>query len=333
MPHTFTGNRRSPFSILTFVTVPFVRNCPDYSRGISFLDELADRSGNTEVKKKLVIYANQLKRRWKESEPKAVSHNPRAKRFRRQGKASPSLANVLRIGLLVAATLYFLTHIDLTSLIFPHWNDPQLPMLPPQNQIDSQREETPAPRDTPGQPHEETAAKQLEPGNNGFYTYTDDQGVIHMINDLEKVPQKYRYRMKMVIPGEPRGSATPVIIDGNKVFVPVTLSFHGRSAEAHLLLDTGASITSINGRLASQLGIEASDVQQGKTSVADGRSLRSYLFVADSLTVGSRTMPYIQTSILTGSGGKEFDGLLGMDFLRKFRYHVNFDRSVIEWGG
>ncbi|HLE41426.1 MAG TPA: peptidase, partial [Nitrospirota bacterium] len=66
--------------------------------------------------------------------------------------------------------------------------------------------------------------------------------------------------------------------------------------------------------------------------VADGRSVSSYSFVADSLNVGSRSLPHVRTSVLPGSGGEGYDGLLGMDFLKNFRYHVDFGRSVIEWG-
>lgn len=325
-------SQEAVLDLLTFVAVSFVRNCSNFRQGISSLEELADKSGNPEVKKKLVIYANQLKRRWKESEPSAVMHNPREKHYHRQTKASSNLGNALRIGLLLVATLCFLFHLDLTSLIFPHWNEVGQPQNPTQDQATEQKEIMPTSRQLSAQPYAETVARQPEQDNDGYYTYSDEQGVIHMVNDLEKVPLKYRSRMKGVIQSEPNGKVTPVVIDGNKVFVPVTLTFHGRSVNTHLLLDTGSSITAINSRLASSLGIEDSDVQIGRTSVADGRSLRTYIFLADSITVGARTLYSVRTNILPGTGGFQYDGLLGMDFLRNFRYHVNFDRSVIEWG-
>lgn len=53
--------REAVLELLTFVTIHFVRNCTDFRRGVQFLEELADRSRHSQVKKKLIIYANQLK--------------------------------------------------------------------------------------------------------------------------------------------------------------------------------------------------------------------------------------------------------------------------------
>jgi predicted aspartyl protease len=239
-------------------------------------------------------------------------------------------ANILRIGLLLAASIYFFTHIDLSSLNFPGLTTAPQPQHPSHAQVESDKMAVP---NSPGiQPQAEpnAATPELDAGN--FYTYTDDQGIIHMVNDLEKVPQHYRNRMKVTRGGNPRAYLTPVVITGNQVLVPVILTFRGRSVEARLLLDTGANITTINEGLAGRLGIEASDLRQGRATVADGRSVSGYSFAADSLGVDSRTRDNVWISILPGSGGKGYDGLLGMDFLKYFRYHVDFDRSVIEWG-
>ena len=242
------------------------------------------------------------------------------------------LANALRIGLLLAATLYFLAHFDMTSLVFPRWNESPQSQTTPQNLPDSHNEATQKTQVIPDQPQVEPAVMPAERVTDNFYTFKDEQGVIHMVNDLEKVPPKYRNRMKVTTDSKRHGNVTPVIINRNQVLVPVTLSYRGHSAEARLLLDTGANTTTVSERLASRLGVEASDVQAGKATVADGRSLRSYMFMVDSLTVGPHTLFNVQTSVLPGSGGDEHEGLLGMDFLKNFRYHINFDRSVIEWG-
>ena len=317
--------------LLTFVTIHFVRNCSEFSRGIQFLEELTDRSDHSQIKKKLVTYTNQLKKRWNETEPNVIAHNPRAKRVRRRVNVSPDLANAIRIILFLASTFYLIAHMDLTSLVFPSWNEPR-PAPAPQVQVDSQDDGVQLPQNIPDQQQTEAAANPLERVAGSFYTYTDERGVVHMVNDLEKVPEKYRNSMKVTRSPETHGNVTPVAINGNRVVVPVTISFRGRSVEAKLLLDTGASTTTVNGRLVSLLGVEASDVRAGKATLADGRSVSSYMFVADSLAVGSHSLSQVRTSVLPGSGGGEYDGLLGMDFLKNFRYHVDFDRSVIEWG-
>lgn len=238
-------------------------------------------------------------------------------------------ANLLRVGLLLAASIYFFTHIDLASLNIPGLNKPPHPSPA---QLNSKKE---APQDTsakPTDPQTEPPAGNLGHDPGSFYTYTDDQGIIHMVNELDKVPLKYRTRMKVTSGGKSCANVTPVVITRNQVLVPVTVSLRGRSVEARLLLDTGANITTISEELASRLGVEASDVRQGRATVADGRSVQGYLFTAESLSVGPQTRSNVRISILPGSGGERYDGLLGMDFLKHFRYHVDFERGVIEWG-
>jgi tetratricopeptide (TPR) repeat protein len=131
-------------------------------------------------------------------------------------------------------------------------------------------------------------------------------------------------------PTPPRNDQTTVVIRGNQVCVPVTVSYRGRSARALLLLDTGASVTGISDGIAAQLGLETSDTNPMLAVVADGRAVRARWFEADSLAVGPKVLAPLRIGILPGSL-PGVDGLLGMDFLRSVRYQVNFSRSVIEW--
>jgi hypothetical protein len=261
-----------------------------------------------------------------------MSIPPGKKPVHRQTKASHKLANALRAALFIATTLYLLAHLDMTPLVFPHWKESSQSAIQPQSRVESRKDVAQTTTDTTSEARMQPPARPLEEDADNFYTYTDEQGVTHMVNDLEKVPLKNRNHMKVSRPRAHRGNITPVVINGNKVLVPVLLSFHGRSAVTRLLLDTGASVTTISGRMASRLGVEASDVKAGKATVADGRSAKSYEFVSDSLSFGSQIQYGVRTFILPGSGGEGYDGLLGMDFLKNYRYHVDFDRCVIEWG-
>jgi hypothetical protein len=51
------------------------------------------------------------------------------------------------------------------------------------------------------QPEAKKVAREVERrtpkiGRDEFYTFSDDQGVVHIVDDLEKVPAKYRARAK-----------------------------------------------------------------------------------------------------------------------------------------
>lgn len=324
--------REAVLELITLVTIPFVRSCSDYGWGITFLEELANKSGHTQVKKKLIIYSNQLKKQWNEAEPGGIAHNPRARRVRQQGNESKSFANALTIILLLVSALYFLTHTEFTSLLFPRLNEPRQQSVPKMH-ANRQKDVAPPVILHPTEQPPKDAAPQAPATSGSFLSYTDDRGIVHIVDDYYKVPQEYRQSMTETRSATPRSDLTRVVIKGNRVLVPVTLSYRGRSVEASLLLDTGASVTTINERIAHMLRVELSDARPGKATVADGRTVGSYLFLADSLAVGSRSLPRIQASILPGSGGEGYDGLLGMNFLKNFRYHVDFNRSVIEWGG
>ena len=140
-------------------------------------------------------------------------------------------------------------------------------------------------------------------------------------------PAKFDYSQQA--PPAPSG-LTPVVIEENRVLVPVQLSYRGHSVSTSLLLDTGASVTAISERLAAELGVEPMDSNPALVTVADGRTVGCRWFVADALVVGPRNLPQLRTAVLPGSMAG-VDGLLGMDFLRTVRYHVDFNRKVIEW--
>lgn len=132
-------------------------------------------------------------------------------------------------------------------------------------------------------------------------------------------------------PGSSGGDATSVAIYGNTVIVPVTISYRGTSVDANLVLDTGASVTTISERLAGRLGIQAAGTRAVVGVVADGRLVGARSFVAESMAVGPRRLAGVQTMVLPGSGTPVSDGLLGMNFLKNFKYHVDFRRKVIDW--
>jgi len=320
------GARTAALDLATVICGNFVRNCTDYSWGVAWLERVSAVCSESQTRTKLVFYTNQLKKRWNIAEPGGLSHNPRAKRIRNEIRSKSQLTGALVTLLGIGFMLLALVRTDLTKLIFPAMNRTQQAEQLPQSPAGKQEVQAlQQPQESP---------PQLPASSVGsFYSYTDKQGVVHMVDDLYKVPSEYRSNMKVDARSSAADGSTPVVIKDNQVIVPVTITLRGRSVTARLLLDTGATVTTISEAVAAQLGVGAADLKAGNTTTADGRSVSSHRFKADSLAVATHFFPNADTSILPGSGGKGYDGLLGMNYLKNFRYHINFDRSVIEWGG
>ena len=52
----------------------------------------------------------------------------------------------------------------------------------------------------------------------------------------------------------------------------------------------------------------------------------------DKIEIGSRSRTDIEVDIIRHEGpAMEFDGLLGMNYLRNYRYVIDFQNAVIKW--
>jgi len=123
---------------------------------------------------------------------------------------------------------------------------------------------------------------------------------------------------------------TRVLISGNHVLVPVTLGYEENEVEALLLLDTGSTIITLHQKLADQMNIEASRV--ARAQVAGGKVVRFKLARLSYIQVGPNRMENVQVGIINHRGPRvDFRGLLGMNFLRNFRYSVDYEHQVIRW--
>ncbi|NPV04516.1 MAG: clan AA aspartic protease [Syntrophaceae bacterium] len=125
---------------------------------------------------------------------------------------------------------------------------------------------------------------------------------------------------------------TRVRIRGNAVLVPVTVVYGGREADLHLLLDTGASATTIHAGVADQLGIDLGRAKRVRVQVVGGDVLEARAVALDRLTVGPHTRRDVTVVVVPHKGpAARYDGLLGMDVLRGLEYRVDFKKQVIVW--
>jgi predicted aspartyl protease len=123
---------------------------------------------------------------------------------------------------------------------------------------------------------------------------------------------------------------TKVVIRGNQVLVPVTLGYKGRELQVMLLLDTGATLTTLDKRVADQL--EMPGEEKAVARVVGGRLIRFRIGTLDTLLIGGLRIRNVSAGIIGEKGAApEYAGLLGMNVLRNFRYSVDYQNGVIRW--
>jgi len=123
---------------------------------------------------------------------------------------------------------------------------------------------------------------------------------------------------------------TEVIIQDNRILVPVQVGYNGREIKALLLLDTGASITVLHHASVASLNLQSK--QKYKAQVAGGRLIPSYRVELGYLQVGPIRMSQAPAMVINHQGpAVAHDGLLGMNFLRQVHYTIDFENKRIKW--
>lgn len=121
-----------------------------------------------------------------------------------------------------------------------------------------------------------------------------------------------------------------VYVQDNQVLVPVKLGNNGKEVSTLLLLDTGATITSIHDDLAYKF--RGLDYRSSKTTIADGSIVKTKRTNFDYIIVGPYRINNFNTTVIDYKGySGNSKGLLGMNFFKKVKYQVDYKRQVIKW--
>jgi len=130
----------------------------------------------------------------------------------------------------------------------------------------------------------------------------------------------------------PEQNITKINVRGNQVFIPVILVHKGLEAEAHLLMDTGGTATTIHRETAEKLNISFHQAKKVRGEIVGGALIEAAVIPIDYLKIGHFVIHNVQLHIIPYEGASaKFDGLLGMDVLKNFSYKIDFARQVIIW--
>jgi Aspartyl protease/Domain of unknown function (DUF4124) len=188
------------------------------------------------------------------------------------------------------------------------------------------------------------------PAHAQLYRWVNEQGEVHFTQGLENIPERFRAGARLLgypeaappgpapAPGAPPATGeearpgAPVVRGGARIpFTPgspilVTVRINGLRT-VRLVLDTGAEHTLIHTRTLAAIGVDPTGGRpitvMGVTGAADGRYVG-----LESLEVGEASVAplgVIAYDLLLREG----DGLLGRDFLDRFKVSVDIEARVV----
>jgi hypothetical protein len=124
--------------------------------------------------------------------------------------------------------------------------------------------------------------------------------------------------------------SVPVHIANNSILVPVTIGYSDKTLSTVLVLDTGATITTIANTVAGELNEVEGKISASR--VANGSIVKTKLVDIKYIKVGSKMLNSAMISIIPIKGhAPGFHGLLGQDFLSKFPYTIDYKKSQLIW--
>jgi hypothetical protein len=173
------------------------------------------------------------------------------------------------------------------------------------------------------------------------YRYVDKNGVVFWERDQAKIPAEYRSSATLNYGGAESGSATSAVPKGqprvtsirivdNQIIVPVVFKNKRRTVKANMILDTGASVTTLYSKLAADLRLNKNKHKKVRSVSANGASTTTRLTRVDAIEVDGKKHTKSEVLIMPHSNIGA-DGLLGNSYLRHFSFTIDYEKQLLRW--
>jgi clan AA aspartic protease (TIGR02281 family) len=171
-----------------------------------------------------------------------------------------------------------------------------------------------------------------------YYRWIDDNGVLHITDNLHEVPAKKRDGAIRIQANEspraaepeikvaPRKASIPFEKNGNVVIIPVTLN---NRQTVNLVVDTGASFTLISQALARDLAIDLSRNPKTMPFHTANGVVDAPVTTLDSIAVGGMEIKNLTAAVHDATADYHASGLLGLNFLSNFRMDIDTQKGLL----
>jgi clan AA aspartic protease (TIGR02281 family) len=103
----------------------------------------------------------------------------------------------------------------------------------------------------------------------------------------------------------------------------------GDGGSLRLLIDTGASMTMVTAGTLQRQGASYRDTGQSRIFNTANGPVRAPIYILEALSIGDWTVEQLEVGVLDMAGQAGIDGLLGMNFLRHFRFFIDQNESML----
>ena len=179
---------------------------------------------------------------------------------------------------------------------------------------------------------------QMTVGAAEYYRWQDDNGVLHITDNLHNVPPKQRGKViRVPTPASPRVAAPefeppprkasiPIEKHGQVVIIQATLN-NKRSAK--FVVDTGASYTLISNALARELSVDVGPAAKTLPFQTANGLINAPVTSLDSISVGGMEIRDLATAVHDAIPDPQVAGLLGLNFLSHFRMDIDTEKGIL----